>query len=527
MFGVRQLLGLYALSFLSPTNAAIGPVADLTISNANISPDGFPRPAVLAGGTFPGPVIRGRRGDRFALNVINELTDKSMLRSTSICDEHVKHWHGIFQHKTNWADGAAFVTQCPITPNDSFLYEFRVPDQAGTYWYHSHLATQYCDGLRGAFVVYDPLDPHRLLYDVDDESTIITLADWYHVIAPDALQVGQLPPLSDATLINGNGRYRDGPAVPLTVINVQWGRRYRFRIIAMSCDPAFNFAIDKHALTIIEADGESTAPLVVDSLDIYAGQRYSVVVVANQRVGNYWIRANPNRGFPGFDNGRNSAILRYKGAPIADPTTTFVSKRPLKEANLHAFGLSPVPGKPRVGGADVNINIAHTFNFKTFHYEMNGSTTPRVPPTVPVLLQILSGVQNAQDLLPHGSMYALPRNKVIEISLPGTGVEIGGPHPFHLHGHSFHVVRSGDSATYNYRNPVRRDTVNTGLADGNATIRFVTDNTGPWFLHCHIDWHLELGLAVVFAEDIQGTSAKIDPPQSWDKLCPKYNTLKD
>jgi hypothetical protein len=27
---------------------------------------------------------------------------------------------------------------------------------------------RYCDGLRGAIVVYDPLDPHRLLYDIDD-----------------------------------------------------------------------------------------------------------------------------------------------------------------------------------------------------------------------------------------------------------------------------------------------------------------------------------------------------------------------
>ena len=26
----------------------------------------------------------------------------------------------------------------------------------------------------------DPYDPHASLYDVDDESTIITLADWWH-----------------------------------------------------------------------------------------------------------------------------------------------------------------------------------------------------------------------------------------------------------------------------------------------------------------------------------------------------------
>ena len=38
----------------------------------------------------------------------------------------------------------------------------------GTYWYHSHFQAQYCDGVRGALVIYDPDDPQRTLYDVDN-----------------------------------------------------------------------------------------------------------------------------------------------------------------------------------------------------------------------------------------------------------------------------------------------------------------------------------------------------------------------
>ena len=49
-----------------------------------------------------------------------------------------QHWHGIFQNGSNWADGPVGVTQCPISPGHSFLYQFDVPDQAGTFWYHSH-----------------------------------------------------------------------------------------------------------------------------------------------------------------------------------------------------------------------------------------------------------------------------------------------------------------------------------------------------------------------------------------------------
>ena len=46
------------------------------------------------------------------------------------------------------------------------------------------------------------------------------------------------------------------------------------------------------------------------------------------------------------------------------------------------------------------------------------------PPPVPVLLQVLSGTQ-AANLMPAGSVYPLPLNKVIEVSLPG-GVIGGG-----------------------------------------------------------------------------------------------------
>jgi iron transport multicopper oxidase len=43
----------------------------------------------------------------------------------------------MFQNGTNEMDGAAFVTQCPIAPNSSFLYNFTAAGQAGTFWYHS------------------------------------------------------------------------------------------------------------------------------------------------------------------------------------------------------------------------------------------------------------------------------------------------------------------------------------------------------------------------------------------------------
>jgi len=151
--------------------------------------------------------------------------------------------------------------------------------------------------------------------------------------------------------------------------------------------------------------------------------------------------------------------------------------------------------------------------------------TQFVPPSVPVLLQILSGAQDATQLLPSGSVIVLEANKVVELTLTTTGLT-SGPHPIHLHGHTFDVVQSAGNSTFNYVNPVRRDVVSAGTPPEQMVIRWVTDNSGPWFLHCHIDWHLDDGFAVVLAESPSDTLAHISPiPAAWDQLCPVFDAL--
>lgn len=46
-------------------------------------------------------------------------------------------------------------------------------------------------------------------------------------------------------------------------------------------------------------------------------------------------------------------------------------------------------------------------------------------PSVPILLQILSGAKRVQDLVPSGSIYGLNRSEVVELTIPA-GV-VGGP----------------------------------------------------------------------------------------------------
>ncbi|KAJ7504871.1 multicopper oxidase, partial [Mycena galericulata] len=75
-------------------------------------------------------------------------------------------------------------------------------------------------------------------------------------------------------------------------------------------------------------------------------------------------------------------------------------------------------------------------------------------------------------------------------------------------GHKFQIVqRSSDFSSNdpsvvsnaNLKNPLTRDTILID-AGGSATLRFVADNPGTWFFHCHIEWHLEAGFAVQLIE---------------------------
>ncbi|THU77562.1 hypothetical protein K435DRAFT_650087, partial [Dendrothele bispora CBS 962.96] len=104
-------------------------------------------------------------GDTFQLNFVNELDKNTMLKGISIIISY------LFQ--------PAFITQCPTSHGESFLYVFEHLELTGaarTYYRPSNyqLATQYCDGVRGPMVVYDPNGPHANLYDVDQDIYFFT-----------------------------------------------------------------------------------------------------------------------------------------------------------------------------------------------------------------------------------------------------------------------------------------------------------------------------------------------------------------
>ena len=80
-----------------------------------------------------------------------------------------------------WMDGADGITNCGIPSFKSFTYNFTV-NQTGTFWYHSHVGTQYGDGLLGPIILdYDKIeeDPVYQRFPYKNEYPMLMM-DWFH-----------------------------------------------------------------------------------------------------------------------------------------------------------------------------------------------------------------------------------------------------------------------------------------------------------------------------------------------------------
>ncbi|KAF9443770.1 multicopper oxidase [Macrolepiota fuliginosa MF-IS2] len=500
--------------------AAVATVKDVTIDvvNAQLAPDGFSRSTVTANGQYPGPPILVNKGQPLRITMNNKLTDPTMRRSTSL------NLDGIFFGSQDvFEEAEPFVNACPVGPNATFVYNVPLGEQTGTFWYHSELSVQYVDGFRGPLIIYDPADPHSTLYDVDDVNTIIQVGDWWQSstlpLLDNYVATGVVP-VSDSGTVNGIGRFQGGPEVPWAVINVQKGRRYRFRIINESARNVFTLSIDNHDMTVIAANGVNTQPLTVQKMDMLAGQRYDVVVAANQAVGNYWFNAPFVGGNPAVNPHQNAtlsrAIFRYAGAAKVDPTTP-MTLGPADGALVEADLLPLVPTKVLTPDVSMTFNLVVT----TGKAQWNINGVSYLSPQTPTLEKVIDGATQAADFNVTENTFILPANKTVEIIFPPTDDD--DAHPFHLHGMTMQVIKSMTSNNTNTVNPISRDVV--GVGGSGTTIRFKTDSTGPFMFHCHIFWHKFAGLASVQLVDPVDTPKNVQVTPAWEGLCPAYDAL--
>ncbi|KAH7434977.1 hypothetical protein KP509_06G043500 [Ceratopteris richardii] len=113
----------------------------LTVQTTNVTRLCYTKVLLTVNGQFPGPTSYVREGDKVVVNVSN-------LSSYDV----TIHWHGVRQLLSCWADGPAYITQCPIKTNQSYVHRFRIIDQRGTLFWHAHQSWLRAS-IHGAFII--------------------------------------------------------------------------------------------------------------------------------------------------------------------------------------------------------------------------------------------------------------------------------------------------------------------------------------------------------------------------------------
>ncbi|KAG2229063.1 hypothetical protein INT48_000560 [Thamnidium elegans] len=287
---------------------------EFNVTQHSINPDcsEHTSPVFLINGQMPGPTITANQGDIIHVLIRNKLSEVD----THHHDVAI-HFHGIRQYGSNHADGVPFLTQLPIRPGQEFVQEFRVINQAGTFFYHAHVGLQE-ETVFGPLIVYESqaANPEILSTESSTNSTeflpltagpfsyhdehVAILSEWWHrpPIEFENFLMGskfKFLPEADSVLINGRTMHDTRHATlakcgGYDVMTVLPNKTYRFRVIGATTFRTLGFAIARHNLTIIEVDGELVKPYTVNQLEVAPGQRFSVLVHTDQVLDDYSIR---------------------------------------------------------------------------------------------------------------------------------------------------------------------------------------------------------------------------------------------
>ena len=459
----------------APSRAASDPFAELRAAptTAQLVPPQYGATDVWAfGGSIPGPTIRVRAGERVRRRFVNELPQTSAV-----------HWHGI--RLPNAMDGAAGLTQDPVEPGGTFLYDFVAPDP-GTYWYHSHDRSweQMARGLSGPLIV-DDSEPWAGLEGAATREHTLMLDDWFlrGDAKLDEASFGALHEWAHAGRIGNtftvNGRM--GAELP-----VRAGERVRLRLINSANARIMPLRVGDgtvdHRPHIVALDGHPVAPRPApDGVLLTPAQRTDVVIDCTGEPG---TRA-PLLLDIGRDDWVEIATLRYSeetALPLAEADV-----RPLPAwdpARNGAPDLANAQAETLVmeGGAMGNLARARLGGVDRDFRELVAEKR----------VWAFNGVAGGMPREAGGydldePVFRVERGRTVHLTIRN---ETGFPHGIHTHGHHFTVLSVNGVPD---PNGDKRDTVLTERGDA-VEIAFVADNPGQWLLHCHMLEHQAAGM---------------------------------
>jgi FtsP/CotA-like multicopper oxidase with cupredoxin domain len=506
------------------TPASTGPktvIYHLYITDTVVNYTGHRRRAIAVNGSLPGPTLTFTEGDTALIYVHNE-----MMMATSV------HWHGLIV--PNRYDGVSYLTSPPIAPMTTYVATFPIV-QNGTYWYHSHTMLQEQTGLYGAIVIQKRQPPPSqppppaikeytvLLSDWTDEKpyevqrSLHYATDWYAIRKGSTQNYAQairqgyfktrftnewkrMLPMDvsdvayDRFLVNGhpemevNGHPEDGQ--PL----FKPGEKVRLRIINGSSSTYFWLRYAGGKMAVVASDGKDVESVEVDRMIVGVSETYDVIVTIPDS-GSYEFQATAE------DRTGSATLWLGEG-----PKKKLSPLPPLK----YFEGMSMMNGMMKMNGdmnrmemqmtnqtMDMNaVMYPETAPPVTLNYGMLRSPVKTTLPVAPtkVLEFDLTGNMNRyvwtinNKAVSETDRILIHKGENVRIILyNGTMMR----HPMHLHGHFFRLFNGqGDYAPL--KNVVDIMPMETD------TLEFAATESGDWFFHCHILYHMMSGMGRIF-----------------------------
>nr|XP_022325863.1 laccase-like [Crassostrea virginica] len=411
----------------------------------------------------------------------------------------------------------------------------------------------------------------------------------------------------ESGLINGRGNHYlnkdnpeqpDIPELPLETFVVNRYGYYRFRVINSGMLFAFRVSVDKHDIQIISVDGNDVTMTSAESVIVYGGERVDFILLASEDVDNYWVRAQTlevSNGDGPLVPDTALAILRYNGSREVHPKSDRYHCRPkdpcrvvncpfgrfpdsynikclaasdLKSTSeqIKAHPVPAVTSPSEIQEIFLNFHFSSTANLP-FTTAVNGHVF--VPPSSPPQVYpkqknttVSCDSLNCTDHCKCTYIVKLEKDKTVQIVfLNMDDSPLGLPHPVHMHGHHFHVLKTGypiynattgvildrnrdircntkscNDASWsnedwkfgnvpglNLNDPPQKDTIAIPR-DGYVVVRLKADNPGFWFMHCHIENHQISGMAVLLQE---GEIADMEPVPEGFPTCGSFKMTEE
>jgi FtsP/CotA-like multicopper oxidase with cupredoxin domain len=398
------------------------------------------------------PVHRIRLGDRIRATLQNNLPEH-----TSI------HWHGV--RVPNAMDGVQYVTQPPVEPGESFVYDFTPPD-TGTFFFHPHCNEpgQVGRGLAGVLIVEgDEPSP-------SDADIVMVCKDWR--LAEDGSWL-PFETAQGAARAGTFGTLRAVNALPDFTAEVPAHGDIRLRVLNLDSSRQIVVGVEGAEAWVIATDGNPVMPFRLDKWRFGPAMRVDILVRAPAAGGGFSVLDYfPQQPWP---------LGRFSAVPSGKSTRDFAP------GPLYA---SDIP-HPQLAGA---LREDFIFSAST---GANLGNLPADDPLTAIVMDSLCVGENTfwainKSVWPGGEHRNLPpplaelrSGQTYVFTLQNTTPH---PHPIHLHGHSFEVLSLS-------RQELPRFTADTVLLlpRERAEIAFVA-REGKWMFHCHVLEHLGTGM---------------------------------